>query len=136
MNFRYRLYRFMSGRYGMDETFFVITAVAVVLAFINCFTRNLFVQLAVYALMLLAFLRAFSRNIPARQRENRFFKSVAGKIAEKRELHRRRRADFRHIYKKCPHCGAVLRLPRKKGRHTTTCPRCGKEFRVRVYRDS
>ena len=37
-----------------------------------------------------------------------------------------------HIYKTCPHCRATLRLPRAKGEHTTRCPRCGKEFGVKI----
>ena len=57
-----------------------------------------------------------------------------------REIYRRyniakqRKADRDHVYKKCPNCRAVLRLPRRKGRHTTICPKCKKEFRVYVFK--
>lgn len=135
MDFRERLWRFMSGRYGVDETFFLITAVAAVLAVINSFIRLIPLQIAVYLLMILGIFRVFSRNTAARQRENRFLKNIGAKISAKRAERNRRRADFRHIYKKCPHCGAVLRLPRRKGKHKTVCPRCGKEFSVYVFRD-
>lgn len=135
MDFRERLWRFMSGRYGVDETFFAITAVSVILAIINSFVRSLALQAVVYVLMILAVLRVFSKNTAARSRENRAFKSLSEKISAKRAERNRRKADFRHVYKKCPHCGAVLRLPRRKGKHKTVCPRCSKEFTVFVFKE-
>ena len=135
MDFRERLWRFMSGRYGVDETFFAITAVAVILAIINSFVRSLALQAVVYVLMILAVLRVFSRNTAARSRENRAFKSLSEKFSAKKAERNRRKADFRHVYKKCPHCGAVLRLPRRKGKHKPVCPRCSKEFTVFVFKE-
>ncbi|MFR2916862.1 MAG: hypothetical protein ACLTKQ_08005 [Acutalibacteraceae bacterium] len=38
-----------------------------------------------------------------------------------------------HVFKKCPGCKAVLRLPRKKGKHTVNCPHCHKNFTVHVH---
>ena len=127
--------QFMSGRYGTDETMFVMVGIASVLAIINCFVHSLILQMIVYLIILLAFARSFSRNIAARRAENYKIKSLFNKIAMKSEEHRRRSADFTHVYKKCPHCKAVLRLPRRKGKHTTVCPRCNKTFKVRVFKD-
>ena len=36
------------------------------------------------------------------------------------------------LWEKCPSCKAILRLPRRIGVHKTVCPKCGKEFTVRV----
>ena len=49
---------------------------------------------------------------------------------------KRKKAQFRdrktHVYKKCPHCKATLRLPKKKGRHTVSCPKCRKRFETKI----
>ncbi|MBR4910341.1 MAG: hypothetical protein IKZ47_03340 [Clostridia bacterium] len=135
MNFRWRLIRFMSGRYGADTLFFVMFAFSAALAFINIFIRSIILQAVVYTVMLIAVLRVFSRNIPARSRENEAIMGIINRFNGRAETVRKRKADYTHIYKKCPHCRAVLRLPRKKGKHTTVCPRCGKSFTVRVFKD-
>ena len=134
MDFRYRLMRFMSGRYGADEFFYVLFLVSAVLAFLNIFLRLIILQTVVYILMFFAIFRVLSRNIQARSRENRAVLSVINKVRSFIGVRRQRKADYTHIYKKCPHCKALLRLPRRKGKHTTVCPRCNKSFIVRVYR--
>ena len=135
MNFRWRLMQFMSGRYGADALFYVLFTVSAVLAFINIFVRSVALQIIVYAVILIAVLRVFSGNIAARSRENRAVLGVINKVRGVYNLRRQRKADYTHIYKKCPRCHAVLRLPRKKGKHSTVCPRCNKSFSVRVYKD-
>lgn len=135
MNFRWRLMRFMSGRYGADALFYVLFIISAILAFVNIFVRSVVLQIIVYAIVLIAVLRVFSGNIAARSRENRAVLGVINKVRSVYNLRRQRKADYTHIYKKCPRCHAVLRLPRKKGKHSTVCPRCNKSFSVRVYKD-
>ena len=135
MNFRWRLMQFMSGRYGADALFYVMFALSAALAFANIFIRSLAIQLAVYGIMVLAILRVMSRNTAARARENRAVMGAISRIKDKSDIRRSRAADRMHIYKKCPYCKAVLKLPRKKGKHTTVCPRCNKSFTVRVFKE-
>ena len=134
MNFRYKLMQFMSGRYGVDGLFYVLFSGSAALSVINCFVRSLVLQLVVYAVMVYALFRVFSRNWEARRRENRVLARLISKIKEKQNIHRQRRADCTHRYKKCPGCHAVLRLPRRKGKHTTVCPKCNKKFKVYVFK--
>lgn len=134
MNFKYRLMQFMSGRYGVDSLFYVIFGVAAVLSIINCFIRSLILQIIVYAIVVFAFFRMMSRNIEARRRENQWFNKTKIMFVNKRNIRRQRKADYSHIYKKCPRCHAVLRLPRRKGKHTTACPKCNKQFKVFVFK--
>lgn len=134
MNFRYRLMQFMSGRYGVDGLFYAIFGVAAVLSIANIFIRALIIQIIVYSLVIFAFFRIMSRNIAARRRENQWFNKVKTWCIYKRNVHRQRKADYSHVYKKCPRCHAVLRLPRRKGKHTTVCPKCNKQFRVYVFK--
>lgn len=136
MNFRYKFMQFMSGRYGSDETFFVLVALASVLAIINVFLRSMILQLIVYFIMFLAILRVFSRNVSARRQENVYTKKIIGKVRGYLELRQKRKFDYNHVYKKCPRCKSTLRLPRRKGKHTTVCPRCNHTFKVRVFKEN
>ncbi len=132
MNFRYRLMQFMSGRYGTDNLTYALLIFAAVLSFINIILRSWILQLIVYGLVIYAFFRVLSRNHAARRRENRFFNEKINIFKNKIELYKSRKNDKFHVYKKCPSCKAILRLPHRIGEHTTVCPRCGKEFKVKV----
>lgn len=132
MDFRYRLMRFMSGRNGPDELFVLIFAVSVALAVVNIFVRSYILQAAVYAVMLLALFRLFSRKTDRRRQENEKLLKLLSTFRRKKDFNEQKRADKCHVYKKCPSCKAVLRLPKRPGVHKTVCPRCGMEFTVRV----
>lgn len=135
MNFRYKLMQFMSGRYGVDSLFYVLFAASAILSIVNCFVKSLVLQFVVYAIIIYAFFRIMSRNIEARRKENQAFNILSVKLKEKQNIRRRRKADYTHVYKRCPNCHAVLRLPRRKGKHSTVCPKCSRQFTVRVYKD-
>ena len=66
----------------------------------------------------LALLRMFSRNIPARRRENAWLLGLFRRPADAK-THRR----FR-----CPKCHQKVRVPRGKGKIQITCPQCGEKF--------
>lgn len=134
MNFRYKLMQFMSGRNGIDNLFYVLFAVAVVISIVNFFANSLILQIIIWIILGYAFFRVLSRNIEARRLENQAFNRAIMKFREKRNVHRQRKADYTHIYKKCPGCRAVLRLPRRKGKHTTVCPKCSQKFKVYVFK--
>ena len=131
--FKSKLYRFMYGRYGTDTlgnvmliTYFVIVLLHTFLGF---FWGNVWVDVAVWlissALAITVITRMFSRKVAKRRRENErfcgFFKLIRNKIRDRKT----------HVYRKCPDCKAVLRLPRAKGKHTVVCPRCKKRFNVK-----
>ena len=132
MGFRYRLMQFMSGRYGIDKLFYGIMGAAMLLSFINLFLRQWYIQIVVYALVFYAVYRFLSRNIYARRKENDWFLEKINFIKRRREFAAQKKADKFHVYRKCPACKAVLRLPHRVGVHKTVCPRCNKEFTVKV----
>ena len=134
MNFRYKLMQFMSGRYGADALFYGLFIIACVLAFINIFLRLWVLQIIVYVIMFYAIFRYLSRNISARSNENRKFNDFLNVLRRKSEIARQRKADTYHVYRKCKKCKAVLRLPRRIGKHKTVCPKCNHEITVRVRR--
>ena len=131
--FKSRLYRFMYGRYGTDTlgnvllvTYFIIL---VLHTFIGFFWGNVWVDAAVWlvssALAITVITRIFSRKIVKRRQENEkfcgFFRLIRNKIRDRKT----------HVYRKCPKCRAVLRLPRARGKHNVVCPRCKNRFKVK-----
>lgn len=131
MKFRERVARFMAGRYGVDQLgrallwAYLIAAVAALF-----FEPFYFVALA---LVIWLFYRALSKNIYKRQMENQKYLRISGKIKGWFGLQKKKFAERKtHRYRTCPHCKATLRLPNKKGKHTVCCPKCRKDFDVKI----
>ena len=140
--FKAKLYRFMYGRYGTDTLSKVMLWMYAAVLIIYSVLRVVFMLtlrgnilaptiLSVCYILISAalvgwmFFRMFSRNIAKRRRENERF---CGFFKLRRNMFRDRKT---HVYRKCPKCKAVLRLPRAKGKHTVVCPRCKNRFEVR-----
>ncbi|WP_178182919.1 hypothetical protein [Ruminococcus sp.] len=131
--FMYKVARFFQGRYGIDKLFYGICGVAVVLSAANLFVRSLILQLLVYAVLVLAVVRALSRNCQKRYEENLKFERAFGGIGRKFSLWKRMFTDRKtHCYRKCPVCKKMLRLPRVKGEHGVKCPNCANRFNVKI----
>ena len=131
--------RFLYGRYGSDTLgnvllgvyIFIILAYAIGSLFIppeavkTKLTLSLLYYALTIALFILIFFRMLSRNIVKRRRENErfcgFFRLCKNKFRDRKT----------HVYRKCPKCRAVLRLPRAKGKHSVVCPRCKHRFEVK-----
>jgi hypothetical protein len=133
VNFWYRLTRFMYGRYGVDKLFYALVVLYFILTGINSFLRLWPIYLVGLAVIGFALFRVLSRNIYKRQREGQAFEKQWNKIKTKCRLYKKRFEDRKtHCFRKCPRCKAMLRLPKRKGRHTAVCPRCRHEFSIRV----
>lgn len=139
-NFKNKLYRFFSGRYGIDELgkFLIIAYMVLIIlsSLLELFVHGigmLVIRLLIFALGVYTVFRMLSRNIHPRRNENERFKSIIGSIKASFKLTKNRFRDRKtHVYRKCPYCKAVLRLKKIKGKHRAACPRCGKSFDVRV----
>lgn len=129
--------RFMYGRYGIDKLYYFYFAIYFILVFIGMLTDNAIVyavtNIASTLLLIYMFFRVFSRNISKRYAEGQKFERVWNKVTSFFKLQRNRLRDRKtHVYRRCKHCKAVLRLPKRKGKHSTTCPRCGRIFNVKI----
>lgn len=136
MNFRYKLAQFFYGRYlsyGLDALTVIITVFCLIISFVNIFVGSILLYLFQTCLLIYMLFRLFSKNISKRQQENKVFADFFNAIKASKQLHQRIKSEKNtHVYKKCPHCRVVLRLPRKPGAHTVKCPRCGESFKVTV----
>lgn len=130
--FRERMARFLYGRNGPDTIYQVCIWTAFALAIIGIFTDSLLMSITYFALFAYAMFRFFSRNVTKRRAENRAFCQFFASFGQFFKLGKRKLTDREHVYKKCPHCRAQLRLPRKKGEHEVRCPRCHDTFSVKI----
>ena len=123
-----KLRQIFTGRQGMDELskllFWAAMALFVLAVFLGGAFGSLLSSFALLSLIL-AFARAFSRNLPMREAENLLLLRWAEKkkhawSAWKDRFHDRKE----YKYFKCPACGKWLRVPRRKGKIHINC-RCG-----------
>lgn len=129
---REKFYRFMQGRYGIDQLYRFIICLTVVLMFINIFLKNPTLRLVTYALLVLAVFRMLSKNHPARYAENQKYLQITAKIRYWLEQQKKLRQErkYHHVYT-CPKCKQKIRIPKGKGKIMVRCPKCHFEFQKR-----
>lgn len=148
--------RFMYGRYGFDRMFKGLAALYLVLwavemiigIFTDWYAVYYLLRIVMFALFVWIFYRALSRNTEARRRENEKYCAFMDKMHLKKQASSYNSAPYNSVYEqpqkqpkpksdktykyvKCKNCGATLRLKRRKGTHTATCPRCHENVKVR-----
>ncbi len=127
-----KLQRFLYGRYGTDK----LNLALLVLGLVLSLAGGIFfwpLALAADVFYLLALLRTFSRNIPARQRELSWFMGVWGPVENKLRLEKQRFAQRKtYKYFKCPCCRQQLRAPRGRGKIEVTCQKCRSVFQTKT----
>ncbi|MDO5540993.1 MAG: hypothetical protein Q4F83_13170 [Eubacteriales bacterium] len=125
--------RFFYGRHGMDDLGQFTFIVYMVLFVLNLLTRNAVFYYVELIIVFLFLYRCLSKNLTKRQEENRKYMEFKNKFLRFFRIQKRRWTDRKtHVYRTCPHCRTTVRLPKIKGTHTTTCPKCRKDFDVKV----
>lgn len=119
----------MVGRYGMDQLNQFLTYVILVLLIANIFFHSVILDLAVLVLIVILYLRMFSKNINRRWQENQRYLSWQFKVSQWMQKWKFRFTEGRK-YKifKCPQCGQKVRIPRGHGKVSIHCPKCGNDF--------
>lgn len=148
-NWRYKLFQFMQGRYGMDELgrFLLILAAIIVLASNFRFLHILYLP----GLLLLAYtyFRIMSRNIYKRQQENQKYMALKSRFSmgKSRKTNMQQgpwtgsagqntgygyanteNSSHSYNFYRCKNCGQTVRVPKGKGTVKITCPGCGNSF--------
>lgn len=127
------LQKFMLGRYGVDKLSNAMIMLALAFILGSIFTKYSILNTIGFLIIIIAYFRIFSRNIPKRYSENQKFlvwfnpiKSKFNKVKNKAKNSK----DYKYF--KCPQCGKEMRVPRKKGRVNIKCPKCGNSFTRRT----
>ncbi len=139
-NFGRRMNNFMSGRYGTDafSVFLLIFGLVIsIVGSILMYFVPIVIPIILYALawfmLIYGIFRSYSRKIYKRRAENAVFLRFWGKMISPFRLTKNKIRDRKtHVYRKCPKCKAVLRLPKRSGNHTVKCPKCLEFFSVKV----
>ena len=121
---REKFLHFMQGRYGADQLYRVMLIGGAVLVILSNFIFEVFFLLLGWILVVLAFVRAFSKDYSRRYAENQKFLELTGKIRKvfgKQRYVMEQRKDY-HIYT-CPQCRQKIRMPRGKGKVEISCPK-------------
>ncbi len=124
-----RMQRFMAGRYGNDQLNQFIFIVAIISMVLEIITRQSLFYTLTLVLLILAYVRVFSRNINKRYEENMKFLQKKDAILNKfrkQKYYVAQRRNF-HIYT-CPQCKQKIRIPKGKGKISITCPKCRTSF--------
>ena len=150
---------FMKDRYGVDELTTIMGIAGMVLVLIGTIAQWQWLTYVGLILVVLALVRALSKNLDARKRENERWLELAASIpgagsllsgkgagsagaADSRptadDLKRQVRTTKKmwkdrktKSFLKCPTCGAMLAVPKGKGKLIVTCPKCRTRMETR-----
>lgn len=139
---------FFAGCYGMDKlnktmlfTSIGLYVAAIVLSLILGVqsVAGRIIQGVALLLAVVALLRSFSRNFPARQKELAWYMNFENRIKGwwtklrgrgKKVIDLNERRNYKHLT--CPQCMQKLRVPRGKGKIMVTCTRCRNKFTTKT----
>ena len=117
----------MYGRYGSDDLNRFISYVVLASILLDIFLGFRPLYFVSLILLVILYVRTFSRNISARYAENQKFLQIRSRITG---IFRRSSAGAQPGYRvfKCPQCGQKTRVPKGKGKIKIHCPKCGNDF--------
>lgn len=128
----FRLRKFMSDRYGVDQySMALLFLAAIIFVIIRILPKGLqglnilgYVPLAMYIY------RALSKDIYKRGQENYKYLRLKGVVLNNFKLTGKKMRELKdYKYFKCPQCSQKLRVPRRQGKITVTCPKCKMQFK-------
>ena len=119
----------MFGRYGADALNNAMLVLCLVLMILSRVLRAGWLDLLSIAVLVICYLRVFSRNINARYQENQKFLAAVQPVRKWFGGMKQRFRDRKtHRYFTCPSCGMTLRVPKGKGKISISCPKCRTQF--------
>ncbi len=132
--FRQKVMQFMQGRYGVDQLSNFLISTAVLLALFGIFIRVPALNILCWVLIIIGYVRIFSRNTGKRYAENQKFldktfgiRNAFAKVKYRLKYGKQNSEPY-YIYK-CKKCGQKIRIPKGKGKIMVTCPKCKYQFK-------
>ena len=126
-----KFYRFMQGRYGIDQLNSFLMIVCVICFIVNMFIGSIVLTFIAYGTWLFVIFRMFSKNIYARNRENDKYLNFFSPLSRWLKLKLMSKQDPSNKYFSCPKCKQMVRVPKGHGTVVVTCPNCQSKFEKR-----
>ena len=127
-----KFYRFMQGRYGIDQLNSFLMIVCVICYIVNMFIGRIVLTFIAYGTWLFVIFRMFSKNIYARNRENDKYLNFFSPLSRWLKLKLMSKQDPSNKYFSCPKCKQMVRVPKGHGTVVVTCPNCQNKFEKRT----
>ena len=127
-----KFYRFMQGRYGIDQLNSFLMIVCVICFIVNMFIGRIVLTFIAYGTWLFVIFRMFSKNIYARNRENDKYLNFFSPLSRWLKLKLMSKQDPSNKYFSCPKCKQMVRVPKGHGTVVVTCPNCQNKFEKRT----
>ena len=127
-----KFYRFMQGRYGIDQLNRFLMIVCVICFIVNMFIGSIVLTFIAYGTWLFVIFRMFSKNIYARNRENDKYLNFFSPLSRWLKLKLMSKQDPSNKYFSCPKCKQMVRVPKGHGTVVVTCPNCQNKFEKRT----
>lgn len=128
------LKKLMDGRYGGDNLSRSLLFLSLFLLLVlGLLPKSLSIlSVVAYVPTIICIYRIFSKNIFKRQRENYKYLKLESYVTKKIRQKIIVAKDYRtHKYFYCPDCKQRLRVPKRQGNITITCPKCKKSFKAK-----
>lgn len=136
MSLKYIINKCLPNRNGIDDLFTLNIILIIPLLMANIFINNLYLSLSIVLLIGILIFRVLSTNKRQRTKENRIYIGIKTKISKKYNLYKDIIKNYNTaLYKRCPNCKRILKLPLKKGNHKVICPDCQVKFTVKCKRN-
>ena len=121
--------RMMAGRYGADQLSFFLLILGLICSTLSGIFEWAWAAWVCLVLIIICYLRMFSRNVSKRYAENQKFLGLFRPIQRlyRRLVQRQKDSKYYRFYR-CPNCKTRLRVPKGKGKICITCPKCKTEF--------
>ncbi len=119
-------YKFMYGRYGIDDLYKFNLVLYLIFLIIQLFVRNKVISILELIIIIIMFYRFLSKDIVKRKKENDLYLKIKNDILKPFINIKRNIMDKDSVYKRCHKCHKVLKLPLPdhKGIKKVICPKC------------
>lgn len=126
MNFFNKIYKFMYGRYGIDELYKFNFTLYLLILILNIFLKNKYLSLIEILLVIIMIYRSLSKNTLKRRKENKKYLQLKSILIKPFNNIKRNILDKNYVYKKCHKCKRTLKLPvpLERGIKYSSCPKC------------
>lgn len=127
-----KFYRFMQGRYGIDQLNSFLMIICILGFIINIFIRSFVLSVVANGIWLLVIFRMFSKNIYVRRKENDKYLQLCSPLSRWLKLKLMNKQDPNNKYFSCLKCKQMVRVPSGHGKVIITCPNCHHKFEKRT----